>query len=317
MDFFGAAEDSDHETDTIDEVITTAVFIECMKIRVCISSFTYHSYNSPFLINHLYTSLTYKPFHKREKQEKPTLEPITFHRRVGLFGNHLDDCPSLVHRLRQTFQDVSIILPSQSPCHEFDVVIDLSIQDGGDSIAIDSTWLTSGGHYIFRSASKGFNLKTRFDDEYWLTDKATQRSLFGGEEILVVIQRRGVLTNPLGAIYWTEQGNFFNPITEKSNIEDVTVSVSVAEKRSGMFSDSSHARAVASLSNHGLVIFPGLFSPDEVMRWGDAAMADMKVSPLRHHHLTAITLHSPYHIYCHIYPQAMISPPSLYSTLNL
>ena len=183
-----------------------------------------------------------------------------------------------MHRLRQTFQDVSIILPTHSPSHEFDIVIDLTLQND-DSVAVDSTWLNSGGHYMCRSTTQGFHLNTRFDDDHWVTDKATQRSLFRGEEVFVVIQRRGVLTNPLGAVYWTEQGNFFNPTTEKSHIEDVTVSVSVAEKRSGMFSDASHARAVAALSNHGLVIFPGLFSPDEVMRWGDTAMADMKVCP--------------------------------------
>ena len=223
-----------------------------------------------------YHTTPYQPFQKKEKQEKNKIEAITFHRRVGLFGNNLNACPSLVHRLRQTFQDVSIILPIQSPSHEYDIVIDLTLQND-DSIVVDSTWLNSGGHYMFRSSTQGFNLNTRFDDDRWVTDKAIQRILFGGEEVFVVIQRRGVLTNPLGAVYWTEQGNFFNAATEKSHIEDVTVSVTVAEKRLGIFSDASHARAVAALSTHGLVIFPGLFSSDEVMQWGDAAMADMKV----------------------------------------
>ena len=75
MDFFGAAaaddSDSDHETDTIDEVLTTAVFVECMKIKVCLSSLIY---NIPFALliftPHCHSYMTHTSRIKREKNKE-------------------------------------------------------------------------------------------------------------------------------------------------------------------------------------------------------------------------------------------------------
>jgi Phytanoyl-CoA dioxygenase (PhyH) len=62
---------------------------------------------------------------------------------------------------------------------------------------------------------------------------------------------------------------------EFANLDGVVVDLSLVERRLGMFSDASHAKAVSALQNFGMCIIPRLFSTDVIMEWGAAAVSDM------------------------------------------
>ena len=251
MDFLQHV-DSDDEADgsiSVEEARINACFVECMQV---------------------------KPSMKRGSE--------ALHRKVALVGPHAE-CAPLQQRLRKAFADVSIAGAERSDEDRYDVVVDLARR-----VADPEPWLAPGGHYMFLSRGRGGDgdsiLAAAFPEECWLTSRASRRPVAAslprapagegtdGEE-LVAVQRRAVRANPLGAVYWTAQGAYFDPARERSLLEEVTVAVSVAERREGVFSDASHARAVAALTTHGVVVFPGLFAPDAVLAWGTAAAADM------------------------------------------
>ena len=253
MDFLQNV-DSDDEADgsiSVEEARINACFVECMKV---------------------------KPSMKRGSE--------ALHRKVALVGPHAE-CAPLQERLRKAFADVSIAGAERSDEDRYDVVVDLARH-----VADPEPWLAPGGHYMFLLRGHGGGggggsiLAAAFPEERWLTSCASRRPVAvslprapagegaDGEE-LVAVQRRAVRANPLGAVYWTTQGAYFDQARERALLEEVTVAVSVAERREGVFSDASHARAVAALTTHGLVVFPGLFAPDAVLAWGTAAAADM------------------------------------------
>ena len=62
---------------------------------------------------------------------------------------------------------------------------------------------------------------------------------------------------------------------EYSNLDGVVVDLSLAERRLGVFSDASHAKAITALQNFGMCIIPRLFSTEVIMEWGAAAVHDM------------------------------------------
>lgn len=62
---------------------------------------------------------------------------------------------------------------------------------------------------------------------------------------------------------------------EYSNLDGVVVDLSLVERKLGVFSDTSHAKAVTALQNFGICIIPQLFSAEVIMEWGAAAVSDM------------------------------------------
>ena len=199
---------------------------------------------------------------------------------------------------------------------KFDVVVNLNLIDNStgemnDTLSCENL-LISGGTFMTVCPSSYFDLL--FPKVKWNTAKASRKPFasphFDGDQNgfeFVVIQKRGFLINTLGAIYWTgtesdrngsvissqkknnkssiisdkkkknnENSNDKALETEYSNLEEVTVALSVEERLSGIFSDISHRKSLDALQIHGLCIFPGIFSTNMVMEWGDAAVSDMK-----------------------------------------
>ena len=245
MDFL-KSDDSDDEADgtlSAEDARINACFVECMKVKPSI--------------------------------KRGTDAPL--HRKVALVGEQAE-CAPLQERLRKSFADVTILGANRCDDERYDIVVDLNRR-----VADPHPWLAPGGHYMFLFGGSS-DLLAAFSEDRWLTSRASRRPLAlsltpagTGEDIedLVVLQRRAVRTNPLGAAYWTAQGAYFDPVREHALLEELTVAVTVAERRAGVFSDASHARAVTALTKHGLVVFPGLFCPDTVLAWGAAAAEDM------------------------------------------
>jgi Phytanoyl-CoA dioxygenase (PhyH) len=63
---------------------------------------------------------------------------------------------------------------------------------------------------------------------------------------------------------------------EFANLDGIVVDLSLVERRLGVFSDASHAKAVSALQNFGMCIIPRLFSKEVIMEWGAAAVSDME-----------------------------------------
>ena len=65
----------------------------------------------------------------------------------------------------------------------------------------------------------------------------------------------------------------FNSVdTERANLDSVVIPRSVHERRTGCLSAAHEDRAVKCLEEHGVVILPGLLTPDAVLARGEQAL---------------------------------------------
>jgi hypothetical protein len=227
-----------------------------------------------------------KPFTKK----KGASDMTNLYRKIAVVGVGVTAITSslLIEKLEKAqFKDV-VKIPDALPMDggedgesfagtcQFDIVVDL-----GSSPQIQDL-VVSGGTYMALCPATHFALS--FPIEKWNLEKASRKSVISASNVtgdleFVVLQRRGFLINTLGAIYWADGKDKHlanNSLgQEYSNLEEVTVALSLAERELGIFSDASHSKAVHSLQSHGLCILPGLFPVDVVMEWGVAAVSDM------------------------------------------
>ena len=75
---------------------------------------------------------------------------------------------------------------------------------------------------------------------------------------LAALRKQNVVTNPRAAIYWSTSTEAIQ--NERLLLNKVTVHLSVAERKSGIFSDTSYSRAKDILRCHGVCILPGNFA---------------------------------------------------------
>ena len=240
-----------------------------------------------------------KPFVKRTSGEISQL----LHRKIAIIGNG-SASSSLKGKLDKTqFKDVAVFssnLEAQIERLQYDVVVNFR----NDEQSTFPELLVYGGTYLTICTASQFD--QLFPIEIWNLAKTTRKTIFtpdngeSGTEF-VVIQKRALKINTLGAIYWTGDGSSSSAkIGEKKsrnrissidggcksislsaihreycNLEEATVALSISERQLGIFSDASHAKAVHSLQTFGICILPGLFSSDMVMKWGAAAVSDM------------------------------------------
>ena len=231
----------------------------------------------------------------------------TFTRKLALVGKNLPTL-LLMDKLKKTqFKDIQIISDNVEEVVNFldhplfDIIVNLDTDVDKDYHML----LVPGGTYMTLVATADFD--SSFSCTNWNISKATRRpsplriNCLPDQEY-VVLQKRALTINPLGAIYWTDnrnnsacriggrkvrsniggsKGNVAKTSgttlidREYSNLEEVSVMLSVAEREQRAFSDASHGKALGALQKHGICIIPGLFAASTVMEWGDAAVYDM------------------------------------------
>lgn len=194
--------------------------------------------------------------------------------------------------------------------NQFDIIVNVDIHPG----CYHPHLLASGGTYL--SVCSAENSLSSFPVEVWNINKAVRvafSSVQNADKMeLIVVQKWAFKINTIGAVYWTSDehkrstkklgktmknstlnansishdGNDFssgnncsNPLDlERSNLDDVTINLSVAERRWGLISNASHSKAVNALQTLGLCILPGLFNPSTILEWGTAAVDDMSAA---------------------------------------
>ena len=235
-----------------------------------------------------------KPFLRKTFDENSRL----LYRKIALFGS-VDAASILKAKLDRThFKNVYVFALQSDFLQEglqFDVVVNLNPNE----LLAHPELLVSGGTYMAICTASMFD--QLFNIEMWSLSKVIRQNLtfpgsFESSMEFVVLQKRAFTINTLGAIYWTgDRTSNFSKLHKKqngcqakatdgtanmlhheySNLEEVTVTLSLSERKLGIFSDASHAKAVYSMQTFGLCILPGLFSTSMVMEWGSAAIADM------------------------------------------
>ena len=235
-----------------------------------------------------------KPFLRKTFDENSRL----LYRKIALFGS-VDAASILKAKLDSThFKNVYVFALQSDFLQkglQFDVVVNLNPNE----LLAHPELLVSGGTYMAICTASMFD--QLFNIEMWSLSKVIRQNLtfpgsFESSMEFVVLQKRAFTINTLGAIYWTgDRTSNFSKLHKKrngcqaktidgtanmlhheySNLEEVTVTLSLSERKLGIFSDASHAKAVYSMQTFGLCILPGLFSTSMVMEWGSAAIADM------------------------------------------
>ena len=108
---------------------------------------------------------------------------------------------------------------------------------------------------------------------------AADSHMFPAEEWISLrtneLRKRSVACNPRGAVYWGATATSAQLDTERALLEEVAVPLSVAERRLRVLSDDSQRRACDALRKHGMCVLCGLFTEEQVLRWGAAAREDM------------------------------------------
>lgn len=247
-----------------------------------------------------------KPYVKRSGGDKPTI----MHRSVLMIScdDHEAGSATLLLRdklQRAQYKDVIIItdLGKIDQQSQFDIVINLNSNFKDHKC---SEYVISGGTYITIDKRNSHNFPMTLASEVWNNQKVIRKILIDNDDDLnkevefLAIQKRAVIVNTLGAIYWTGKKNHkkightsvrdkknSNGIDDSSgsfldkeymNLDEVTVSLSHSERRLGIFSDASHSKAIHALNEYGLCILPGLFPSETVMNWGTAAVKDMSAA---------------------------------------
>jgi len=127
--------------------------------------------------------------------------------------------------------------------------------------------LTLPGGLVICGASSGLT----FSDELWIVLEAKSNSG------LISARRRSTLCNTKAAVYWGATEACTQLDGERALLEQISVPLSAQERALRTLSDESKRRAAAALDKHGVCVLPGLFAPSLVLRWGRAALDDMKL----------------------------------------
>lgn len=244
-----------------------------------------------------------KPFIKRTGEDKAT----TIHRNILVIGRDNDDvgCATLllVDKLQGAqFKDVILIsdLGTVDQHSQFDVVINLNFDTNNNNC---SEHVITGGTYMTIGEKQGGHRLATLKAELWNYQKAVRKIVnddgdCNKEVEFIAIQKRCVIVNTLGALYWTDTKNdrklgytktkndrsidtsSYHSLLDKEymNLDEVSVSLSYSERELGVFSDASHNKAVHALNEYGLCILPGLFPSGMIMDWGAAALNDMSAA---------------------------------------
>jgi Phytanoyl-CoA dioxygenase (PhyH) len=285
MDIFGSDGDSDSDIEVCNseiENLSNLVFIQLLICRpftkVARSGVSHHLYRNILLVG---TDEAAVPLKK--KLEKSQFKHVTI---------------------------LSSLSDGTSEFNQFDIVVNVDIQPG----FYHSNLLASGGTYL--SVCSAENSLSLFPVEIWNIKKAVRvafSSVQNADKMeLIVIQKWAFKINTIGAVYWTSDehkrstrklgktrknstlnansishdgsditdgSNCSNPLDlERSNLDDVTINLSLAERRQGLLSNASHSKAVNALQTLGLCILPGLFKPATILEWGAAAVDDMSAA---------------------------------------
>lgn len=120
-----------------------------------------------------------------------------------------------------------------------------------------------------------------FDEYYWTgfchQSKVLSPHQGKGCEVLLVelsAKKRAVVCNETAANTWTSFAH--DQSVERQLLEQISVPISCAERDHRTICETNKKRIVDILKEHGLCIVPGLLPPDEVIKWGNAAISDMR-----------------------------------------
>ena len=285
MNIFGNDEDSDSDIEVCNseiENLSNLIFIQLLICRpftkVARSGVSHHLYRNVLLVGIDDTALPLK-----KKLEKSQYKHVTI---------------------------LSSLSDGTSENYEFDIIVNVDVQPG----FYHSHLLASGGTYISVCSAK--NSLSSFPVEIWNINKAVRvafPSIQNADKMeIIVVQKWAFKINTIGALYWTSdehkrstrklgktrknstfnvnstshdcnditgRSNCSNPLDlERSNLDDVTINLSVAERRQGLLSNASHSKAVNALQTLGVCILPGLFNPATILEWGAAAVDDMSAA---------------------------------------
>jgi hypothetical protein len=269
----GAMESSSHVPD-MRSIITAAnaIFIHFMKLkssfgrRNCKPAADDQSYCSLALIE---TENSHsKPFVARlhEKFEAANCKlnsAISFEKRSKSFALTLMNCNKC---------DV-IIFMANSP-DIFDETVRFQTEGYARESQLDEClhWLLRPGGYVLcqlTSSECTASAMKRFSSSIFFSQDASS-------DHFLALRRRDVLCNHLGASYWRPPLDRASIGKERDLLASITVLLSRQEVLSGEFSVASRDRALRCLREHGLCIFPSLFSAAAVLEWGCAAKRDMR-----------------------------------------
>jgi Phytanoyl-CoA dioxygenase (PhyH) len=285
MDIFGNDGDSDSDIEVCNseiENLSNLIFIQLLICRpftkVTSSGVSHHLYRNVLLVG---TDEAAAPLKK--KLEKSQFKNVTI---------------------------LSSLSDGTSENNQFDIIVKVDIHPG----FYHPHLLASGGTYMTVCSVE--NSLSSFPVEIWNINKAVRvafSSVQNADKMeLIVVQKWAFKINTIGAIYWTSDehkrstrkldkarknstlnansiSHDGNDITggsdcsnhldlERSNLDDVTINISVAERRQGILSNASHSKAVNALQTHGLCLLPGLFTPATILEWGAAAVDDMSAA---------------------------------------
>lgn len=241
---------------------------------------------------------------------------LHLHRKVLLVGSS-NVCLTLRRKLLTAqFKHVTIIASSITGTNEngqFDIIVNVDILHG----FYHPHLLTSGGTYMTICHTESFqslfpveiwNVSKARRVAFLSVPTISKMEL-------IVIRKRAFKINTIGAVYWTSDehkkltrkivkrnknstanSNCVTGVSddchnitsgntcdnsldlERSNLDDVTITLSIAERRQGLLSSASQSKAVNALQTFGLCILPGLFSPATILEWGTAAVNDMSAA---------------------------------------
>ena len=90
----------------------------------------------------------------------------------------------------------------------------------------------------------------------------------------ICYHKRDVRCNLQGVPYWTLHENY-DIEREYRQIDEITIQLTNTERNLGIFSDQSRNHAIQCLNKHGICVFPGLFDPSVVSKWGKTCSNDM------------------------------------------
>lgn len=174
----------------------------------------------------------------------------------------------LLSRLTAAKMDVEPIdLISPKSCFDIVIVPNWQMVIVNKLVECLSRCLIPGGK-CFLPNDISFNENEIFRSSLWALNTSPHSNLR-------VLQRRAVPCNTLGAPYWGTPGQPFP--NERELLEQITVTLSVEERRVGLVSAGHHQQAVHSLRDNGICIFRGMFNRQNILEWGLRAKEDMKL----------------------------------------
>eukprot|EP01032_Pedospumella_encystans_P023523 gene23523-26628_t len=280
MDMFDSSDDeeqvaaaplSSHEE--LSHEICNAVYIELMKLKPKVPVTAMHDTN--IIIGKEIVVLLADEGSNISAQSVPTNESV----------RQLQTKIQAAKITNVTYCTVREYLEASSSHSKFDIVVCLFEVEGQGAVRLYSQRLLPKGTFISYGTSEV--VKRQYGDNDWIVDSAVYRPILNKESIsLVCINKRAARRNQAGALYWPALRSAEHAAQERKLIEDITVTLSAQELRTGTFSTTTHENAVRIMHQHGVCIFPQLFPASEVLQWGEAARHDMKdvIQTLRDKH---------------------------------